>query len=331
MLRLRWWWPRGPVGAVLWLVACSGSPTTQDGKDGKDAEKAATSKPAAKPVPAPVPTPTPPTRALPKTLTRSDAEAKAGEIWADHRQSFYCGCAFTNDRKTVRASCGYKTRANEARAHVIEWTQVVPPSAFGAHRACWTTEACRRDDGTAYGGIECCRSADPVFAAMESDLYNLVPVIGEVIEDRSDHALGEIKGEERLYGACDVEVDTAAGVIEPPERMRGDIARVYLYMRATYGDELHVAPEQWSLLESWNAADPADDWERTRSARIAAVQGQGDPQLAGAPAPAPAPGTPAAAPAEAGSKGAPKQGAPKQGKPKAPPKPAPTDAPAPSE
>ena len=38
------------MGAVLWLVACSGSPTTQDGKDAKDAEKAATSKPAAKPV-----------------------------------------------------------------------------------------------------------------------------------------------------------------------------------------------------------------------------------------------------------------------------------------
>lgn len=319
MLRLRWWWPRGPVGALMVMVACSGSAATGEGKDGKDAEKAAPSKPTPKPAPEPTPTPTPPARALPNTLPRAEAETKAAEVWADHRQSFYCGCAFTNDQKTVRASCGYKTRANEARAHVIEWTQVVPPSAFGAHRPCWTTEACRRDDGSAYGGIECCRSADPVFAKMESDLYNLVPVIGEIIEDRSDHALGEIKGEERLYGACDLEVDTGAGLIEPPERVRGDIARVYLYMRATYGDDLKVAPEQWTLLEAWNAADPADDWEYTRSARIAAVQGHGDPQLAGAPAPAPQD----AAPSEPTPKGKPK------GKAKGAPKPAP--APAPSE
>ncbi|MBX7082911.1 MAG: endonuclease [Nannocystaceae bacterium] len=262
-------------------IACSGEPAAVAEQEPPPAKAA---KPAPKPTPKPAPGDDPaskPVPAGPKTLPLPEAIAKATEIYADHRQSFYCGCSYTADLRTIRASCGYKTRANETRAHEIEWTQVVPPSAFGAQRPCWTTEACRRDDGSAFGGIECCRKSDASFARMEADLYNLVPVIGEIAEDRSDHAFAEIKGEERLYGMCDVEVDASRAVIEPPEKVRGDIARIYLYMRATYGDELRVPAEQWTLFERWAAEDPPDDWERQRSSRIAALQGQGDPQLAG--------------------------------------------------
>src|SRR5689334_12701336 len=193
--------------------------------------KAAADKPAAKPSPI-----EPPAVVRPRTpATLAEAEALAAQVHTDHRVSFYCGCGFTADLRTLSRSCGYKTRADESRAKSVQWTHVVPPRVFGADRACWTTEACARDDGTRFGGIECCRAQDADFAAIDNDLFNLVPAITEVAEDRSDYPFGAVAGEPRLYGACDLEVDAAAGVVEPPERVRGDIARIHLYMHAAWG------------------------------------------------------------------------------------------------
>jgi deoxyribonuclease-1 len=263
----------GPVAAVPEEKAPAGK---------APAEAKAKAPPAAK---TPVPDAAP-ARAVPKTLPLAEVEAKAAELHVAHRQSFFCGCSYTPQMRTIRQSCGYKTRADDSLAHDIVWTRVVPPDAFGAHRTCWTTEACRRDDGTSFGGIECCRKQDPMFASMEADLFNIVPAIAEVAKDRSDFPFGEIKGEERMYGACDIEVDGAKRVVEPPVRVHGDIARVYLYMRAAYGDELKVPAEQWARFEAWHAEDPPDDWERQRAAAITAIQGVRHPLLDG-PAAAP--------------------------------------------
>ncbi|MBC8066808.1 MAG: endonuclease, partial [Deltaproteobacteria bacterium] len=288
-------------GLLCGVLACGGTSATEASKDGKEAADAKAKapvkpKPEAKAEPREV---APSQRALPTTPpTREEAAKRAAEIHADHRVSFYCGCSYTTDMRTIRQSCGYKTRADESLAHEIKWTHVVPARAFGAHRACWTTEACQRDDGTSFGGIECCRQRDPMFTRMENDLTNFVPEIAEVDKDRSDFPFGTIKGEVRMYGACDIEVDGAAEIVEPPEAVRGDVARVYLYMRAVYGDELQVPAEQWSLLEQWAADDPPDAWEQQRGARIAELQKLAAPDLGARPPPPPPPA--GAAPAGGG-------------------------------
>jgi deoxyribonuclease I len=273
------------------VLACGGTTAIDAGKEGKDDKKGAAkpSKAVEKEQPKPDPQADPQAdprsqRSLPNTpATLAEAAVKAVEIHADHRVSFYCGCSYTNELRTIRQSCGYKTRADENLAHEIVWAHVVPARAFGAHRACWTTETCQREDGSSFGGIECCRQRDPVFTRMETDLTNLVPEIAEVDKDRSDYTFGAIKGEVRMYGACDIEVDGAAELVEPPEPLHGDIARVYLYMRAVYGDELRVPPEQWALLEQWNRDDPADAWEQQRAARVTAIQGVANPAVGAAP------------------------------------------------
>jgi deoxyribonuclease-1 len=278
------------------FVGC-GSPATVVVEEKTPAKKAgdAKAKPDAKTPPKPDPTPEPPALTLPKTLALADAEAKAAEIHGSRRQSFFCGCSYTPQMRTIRQSCGYKTRADDSLAHDVVWTHVVPPDAFGAHRTCWTTEACRKDDGTTFGGIECCRTQDQVFAAMEADLHNLVPAIAEVAKDRSDYPFGDIKGEARMYGACDIEVDSSKAIVEAPEKVRGDIARVYLYMRAVYGDELKVPADQWALFDVWNVEDPPDAWELERAAAVTAVQGVAHPLLQGGAPPA----VPAKAPDDA--------------------------------
>ena len=57
--------------------------------------------------------------------------------------------------------------------------------------------------------------------------------------------------------------------------MRGDAARIWLYMTATYKIRLTTAQRQ--MFEAWSNADPVDDWEELRDRRIEAVQGNKNP------------------------------------------------------
>jgi deoxyribonuclease-1 len=92
---------------------------------------------------------------------------------------------------------------------------------------------------------------------MEADLYNLVPAIGEIKGNRSNYSFAMLEGEHRVYGACDFEVDFKARKVEPAPEVRGDIARIYWYMRDTYG--LKISDKQQKLFEVWDRTNPIDE------------------------------------------------------------------------
>lgn len=48
----------------------------------------------------------------------------------------------------------------------------------------------------------------------------------------------EIIGENRAYGQCDFEYDKVNKTVEPAEKIRGDIARIQLYLEDKYGEVL---------------------------------------------------------------------------------------------
>ncbi|MEM6293753.1 MAG: endonuclease [Myxococcota bacterium] len=233
--------------------------------------------PAPKPAPAePAPEPEPEPIAMPRPTTLASLDAvieAATEIYAEHRRTFYCDCSYTPQRRVARGTCGYKTRADESLAKRIAWDRVVPNRAFGQHRACWRTPMCSDDAGVQFSGVRCCRETDEEFAAMELDLHNFVPAVGELQEDRSDFDFGEIEREPRMYGACDFEVDRGLQRAEPREDVRGDIARTYLYMHETYGEGLPLTAAEIERFQQWNTEDPADAWEVQRNKRIAGLQG----------------------------------------------------------
>jgi deoxyribonuclease-1 len=217
---------------------------------------------------------------LPKTpATFEEAVGVATEIHEDHRRDFFCSCTYASSGKVLKPSCGYRTRADESLAREIAWDRVVPVRAFGAHRPCWRSPMCTDASGNAFSGVQCCREKDPVFRAMEADLHNIVPMIAELNADRSNFQYGDVRGEDRLYGACDVEIDRSHQMIEPPESVRGDIARIHLYMRDVYGDELPLTPAEVQMFEQWHAADPPDAWEVDRNRRIATIQGRANDHL----------------------------------------------------
>lgn len=106
---------------------------------------------------------------------------------------------------------------------------------------------------------------------MESDLYNLVPAIGEVNGRRSNYSMAIIPGEAREFGACDVEI--AGRKIEPRPEIRGDVARIYFYMAKAYPGRGIISRKNRKLFAAWDKADPVDEWECKRAKMIARVQG----------------------------------------------------------
>jgi deoxyribonuclease-1 len=212
----------------------------------------------------------PPPR-VPSSFRR--AKELATLIHADHRATFYCGCEYTASKRVLARGCGYVPRTRSLRGQRIEWEHIVPAYAFGAHRRCWTQKLCRDGKGRAYKGRECCREADREFRRMEADLQNLTPEIGELNAARSHFAFGEVVGEPRRYGACDFEVDNASRTAEPAEQLRGDIARAYLYMHATYGAQaLPLPARDLERFKTWHQKDPPTPWEDQRQLRIQEIQ-----------------------------------------------------------
>lgn len=193
----------------------------------------------------------------------------AKEIYKDHQVSFYCSCTYSLKKKSPDSkkkklapdwkSCGYEPRKQPKRASRIEWEHVMPAHHFGKHLQCWKD-----------GGRKACRK-DPVFKQMESDMHNLVPAVGEVNGDRSNYKYGMIPDEKRAYGQCDVEIDFKAKIAEPAPNLRGDIARIYLYMSDRYGTRL--SSQQRKLMLAWSKQDPVDAWERRKNLKVVRTQG----------------------------------------------------------
>ena len=134
---------------------------------------------------------------------------------------------------------------------------------------CWKDGKLERQDKS--GRKHCRMLKDPEFNRRTADLHNLVPSIGEVNGDRShfSFSLFEATGQ---YGDCKMKVRwmKPRGLVEPPERARGGIARIYLYMRTKY--EFPLSVEQEKLFKSWDEKYPVTDWECQRDRRIAKHQ-----------------------------------------------------------
>jgi len=176
----------------------------------------------------------------------------------------YCGCKWRwvgkSGGRVDADSCGYEVRKQPDRAARTEWEHIVPAWQFGHQRQCWQN-----------GGRKNCVATDPVFRAMEADLYNLYPSVGEVNGDRANFNYGMVSGVSSQYGQCSTRVDFSARTAEPRDEVKGLVARTTFYMFDRYG--LNMSRQQQQLLGAWSRQYPPSDWEVERNARIAKVVG----------------------------------------------------------
>ena len=268
------------ASVALAVLAALGVKTDWFGKPTTPVESTSASATIATPSPVSTATAASPSGPLPKSPGSFESAKKIlyGQVYADHRITFYCGCTYSVDRKVDLGSCGLEALADKPRAQRIEAEHIFPAAQFGNFRPCWrdprSFPTCIKADGSALSGRKCCEQVDPVFETAHNDLFNLVPAVGEVNGKRSDYNWGMIQGEPRVFGTCNMEVDSSIRRVEPPESVQGDIARTMLYMADTYGFNLSRQDQQ--LYTAWSRQDPPDTWEIERNRRIKAIQGKGN-------------------------------------------------------
>lgn len=211
----------------------------------------------------------------PSTFTEAKVVAKQ-RVYMDQASSpmgeLYCGCQWTwvgkSGGRIDAASCGYQTRKQQNRAERTEWEHIVPAHTFGNQRQCWRN-----------GGREHCVDTDPVFRAMEADLFNLYPAVGEVNGDRSNFNYGMVAGNAGEYGRCTTKVDFVQRAAEPRDEVKGLVARTTFYMFDRY--RLNMSRQQQQLLMAWDKQHPVSAWEKERDRRIAAIMGHANPFVTG--------------------------------------------------
>jgi len=161
------------------------------------------------------------------------------------RKTIYCGCSYNKKKKIDFTSYGYKVRKNKKRAKRVEAKHIVPAYSYGQSFKEWREgdPKCVTKKGKKYKGRKCAKKNEE-FSYMTSDLYALAPSVGEVNADRSNFGVSMIDGEQREYGKCDVEI--AYRKVEPRPEIRGDIARVYMYMDSAIQTDKVPAKTIWS-------------------------------------------------------------------------------------
>jgi len=193
------------------------------------------------------------------------------QVYHDHRITFYCGCKFTAD-KQISDRNGYVPKKDNNRAKRVEWEHVVPAHTFGQSFKEWREghPECVDSKGKSFKGRNCTRKMVVKFRYMESDMYNLVPAVGEINGLRSNYSFSIIPGEKREFGICDMEIENRKA--EPPPEIRGNIARTYMYMNAAYPGHGIISKKNRKLFDAWNKQDPVDSWECERVKRIERIQ-----------------------------------------------------------
>ena len=129
--------------------------------------------------------------------------------------------------------------------------------------------------GKPFKGRNCASKVNVQYRLMQSDMYNLVPAVGEITGLRSNYSYGMIPGEKREFGSCDMEIEKKKA--EPAPHIRGNIARTYMYMDWAYPGHGILSKKNRKMFKAWDKADPVDDWERERCRRIERIQGNRNP------------------------------------------------------
>jgi deoxyribonuclease-1 len=222
-----------------------------------------------------------------KTFSSAKVAARDEVYFADPAfpVTFYCRCYFTQKGKSGGVvdpgDCGFTTTGSQKRGRTLEWEHVMPANIIAGKRACWTKDGFGGKCMTASGNIiknrSCCEKAGVDVEARHAinDLHNLVPSVGTLNASRSNHPYGLIEGEDRRFGECDFETGGSPKRAEPAKGLRGNVARIWLYMNETW--EVGLDAKTIQLMEQWSADDPPSAWEKERDRRIEKVQGNRNP------------------------------------------------------
>jgi len=162
-----------------------------------------------------------------------------GNLYKDGGKTFYCKKSFKSKTPLITESYIYSS----------SWIR--------DYMRCGTNRQCLRENAE--------------YREILSDLHNIVPANSYFEFKRRTAVFGTL---DKTIKANKCGVRKKVHIIDPPDDIKGDIARVILYMHKTYD-----LPIQGSFpdLERWNSMDPPSQEEIARDQAIKALQGSGNP------------------------------------------------------
>jgi deoxyribonuclease-1 len=161
-----------------------------------------------------------------------------GKLYAQGGTSFFCETPFTS--KGFLLTDGY----------------IYPLAQVRSALDCGTSSQCADDNR---------------YRQIASDLHNIIPVRSRT-EMRRRNSLYEQLGSVSEPDKCGIR--ESAQFFEPPEKVKGDVARTVAYMVDTYDLPWAGATR---VFKTWSRMDPPDDQELTRHQQIAEIQGNENP------------------------------------------------------
>lgn len=210
----------------------------------------------------------------------SKAKKHMQEVYKGMEETFYCGCQFIDKVVNYNGCAFVPKNPKNKRAKRIEWEHIVPAQHFGQSFVEWRegSKNCVTKKKDSFKGRNCARKVSKKFRLMESDLYNLVPVIGAINNRRGSLPIG-LKGldSNKLQGTCKTYVTKKN--IEPRDKIKGFVARVYLYMDRAYPGHGILSDKNSKIVHAWNRQFPPDEKEKLRAQRIAMIQKNENPLI----------------------------------------------------
>jgi len=158
-----------------------------------------------------------------------------GDLYKEGGTTFYCKKPFTKKNILITNSHIYSS----------SWVR--------DHLACGTPRQCRNESEQ--------------YRQITSDLHNIVPADARFELKRKNSRFGEV-GDEVEKEACNFR--RSFQLLQPPEEIKGDIARAILYMHTSY-----QLPIMGSIddLKRWNQEDLPSEEEIKRNKRVSEIQG----------------------------------------------------------
>lgn len=164
-----------------------------------------------------------------------------GKLYPKGGKTFYCQTAF------------------EKQSPILTVSHIYPTSLITKALDCRSERSCLRSN----------KEYDKIL----SDLHNMVPVNSFYHFKLKDSIFGNLD-ESNEANECGLK--KRYHIIEPPDNIKGDVARIHFYMHKQYGLPLD---SKFNFLKAWDKKDPADKEEIQKNNRIKEIQGNDNPYI----------------------------------------------------
>jgi deoxyribonuclease I len=204
-----------------------------------------------------------------KAFSFGQSKVIMGNIYRDIEHSFYCGCRLDLPQIIAKGCAAVQELGGQQGMIPLEYEHVLPASVFkealikNMETLVFTAKCVSRSR-------RCMKVAETSFSILEGDLHNIRPVIGKLNRLRGNKQVYPIENELHRSG-CGFKLNKK--YFEPPDNVKGDIARIHLYMDHKYASLDLISKRQKKIYYDWHKIDPPSQMERKINKRIKILQG----------------------------------------------------------